>query len=126
MAATLAQSPHALHAQTTSPVHNAPAYETHGDLELHTASSPLTSSIMDERINTGSRPALPPLSHINDNDSAMEGAEDTAGRSSPVAQPQHTFGVSLVSSLPSADSLCVSHCTSSFVLQLDLWACDTA
>ncbi|CAD0090844.1 unnamed protein product, partial [Aureobasidium vineae] len=47
---------------------------------------------MDQHINTGSRLTLPPLSHINDNDSIMEGAEDTAGGTSPVAQSHHTFG----------------------------------
>ncbi|KAI4723586.1 hypothetical protein E4T48_00086 [Aureobasidium sp. EXF-10727] len=100
MAATLTQSPHALHAQTTSPIHNVPAYEIHDDLELHTTNPSLTSTIMDQHINTGSHLALPPLSHINDNDSTMEGAEDTAGSISPIAQSQHNFRNSSVPNTP--------------------------
>ncbi|KAH0290592.1 hypothetical protein M436DRAFT_80029 [Aureobasidium namibiae CBS 147.97] len=97
MAATLSHSAHAIHAQTASPIHDAPAYEN-ADLQLHpTTPQPLshdsahhlqsiTSAIMDTEDHLTPEPAIPrspsfpsgrpsPLIH---DDSNMEGAEGTA------------------------------------------------
>jgi hypothetical protein len=126
MAATLSHSQHALRAQTTTPIHNAPTYDQ-GDRELHpTTPQPpshdsthhlpsITSALMNSEDHLAPGPIgshsphlapghLSPLNN-NDNDSNMEGAEGTAGSTplviNPWLQPVHrTFDgrVSLASS----------------------------
>jgi hypothetical protein len=108
MAATLSRSPHALHAQTTTPIHNATTYE-HGGLELHSTSPqpssydsahrlpPTTSAIMDSEDPLTPAPVvahtpdfasdhLSPRNTIDD-DSNMEGAEGTTGSTSLTTNP---------------------------------------
>ncbi|KAI4762165.1 hypothetical protein E4T52_05629 [Aureobasidium sp. EXF-3400] len=115
MAATLSHSPHALHAQTTSPIHNAPAAYEQANLHPTTPQSPsydsahhlasITSAIMDseDHLTPGSIvPQSPnfapghssPL--INNDDSNMEGAGGTASNTPFVVNPwlqpvQQTF-----------------------------------
>lgn len=138
MAATLSHSAHAIHAQTTSPIHDAPAYE-HADLQLHpTTPQPLshdsahhlqsiTSAIMDTEDHLTPGPIIPhspsvPPGHssppIHD-DSNMEGAGGTAADPSlavnPWLQPvQPIFdGRVRISPSPPLRLLHSSHCTPS-------------